>query len=406
MEKILKLFVILFIRFLTTKCDPCLTYKVLDTPDAITRSVANAAYPSTLCDNTLEAGWYRVTSYAGERMPTECVIGGNRCGTSYSIWMNGTYPDAGVVKTVEACAAHSDGDCCKYSYDIEVKNCTDYLVYNLIPVSPCYQAYCFGTELKCPEGETSDNGGFTPECEFDPCHSSNYEILVGEIKRSSNYTLQDNDVAIEDSRLTTGWYKIDSVTGNDIVNDSVSMMQCGTLYPLWMNGSIPDVSEKTIDRKVCYSSNCDWEFDIKVRNCGNYRTYYLTQLNVDKSAYCFGTLPVPDPTTTTARSRPGKDYNDTEDKPYIWVIVAILAVLSAILLTILLVKFVLQRTSQKRSVSCVSVQKTYPPSYEETLQNDKIKQLQKNQTERPYVLEHQFIPIDSMLVPPNSTYYA
>lgn len=56
------------------------------------------------------------------------------------------------------------------------------------------------------------------------------------MKRSSNYTLQTTDVAIEDSRLTTGWYKIDSVTGNDIVNDSVVMMQCGTLYPLWMEG--------------------------------------------------------------------------------------------------------------------------------------------------------------------------
>lgn len=70
----------------------------------------------------------------------------------------------------------------------------------------------------------------------DPCHSINYEVLIGELKRSSNYTLQSNDVAIEDSRITSGWYRIDSATGNDIVNESVSMMQCGTLYPLWMDG--------------------------------------------------------------------------------------------------------------------------------------------------------------------------
>lgn len=71
--------------------DPCLTYKVLDTPNEDARSVANAALPSAICDNTLEAGWYRITSYAGERMPTECVYGGMRCGTSMSIWMNGNF---------------------------------------------------------------------------------------------------------------------------------------------------------------------------------------------------------------------------------------------------------------------------------------------------------------------------
>lgn len=70
----------------------------------------------------------------------------------------------------------------------------------------------------------------------DPCQSSNYGILQDEVKRSSNYTLRANDVAIEDSRLRTGWYRIDSVTGNDMANNSVPMMQCGTLYPLWMKG--------------------------------------------------------------------------------------------------------------------------------------------------------------------------
>ena len=70
----------------------------------------------------------------------------------------------------------------------------------------------------------------------DPCHSINYDILSGEEQRSSAYSLTVNDVAIEDSRLKPGWYRIDSVTGNDIVNYSVPMLQCGTVYPLWMQG--------------------------------------------------------------------------------------------------------------------------------------------------------------------------
>ncbi|VDI45209.1 Hypothetical predicted protein [Mytilus galloprovincialis] len=255
----------------------------------------------------LESGWYRIISKAGERMPTKCIERGFRCGTISSIWMNGTYPVTNETKSVTACAANYNGDCCAYSHQIKVKNCTIYLVYSLVPVAPCYQAYCFGSELPCPPGETSNNG-FSPGCEPDPCQSSNYGILQDEVKRSSNYTLRANDVAIEDSRLRTGWYRIDSVTGNDMANNSVPMMQCGTLYPLWMKGSIPDERErdKTVNRKVCRSGltgTCVQEYDIKVRNCGTYRTYYLTQLDVDKSAHCFGTLPLPQPTTLTTTTR-------------------------------------------------------------------------------------------------------
>jgi hypothetical protein len=36
-------------------------------------------------------------------------------------------------------------------------------------------------------------------------------ILSGEERRSSAYALTVNDVAIEDSRLKPGWYRIDSV---------------------------------------------------------------------------------------------------------------------------------------------------------------------------------------------------
>ncbi|XP_076072006.1 uncharacterized protein LOC143043712 [Mytilus galloprovincialis] len=287
-------------------CDPCNNYKVLDSAEDFKRSAANSKNTS-LCDNMLASGWYRIISKAGERMPTKCIVGGFRCGTISSIWMNGTYPVTNETKSVTACAANYNGNCCAYSHQIKVKNCTSYLVYSLVPVAPCYQAYCFGSELPCPPGETSNNG-FSPGCEPDPCESSNHGTLQGEVKRSSNYTLTVNDVAIEDSRLRTGWYRIDSVTGNDIVNNSVPMMQCGTLYPLWMKGSIPDGRERdtTVNRKVCRSGltdTCEKEYDIKVRNCGTYRTYYLAQLDVDKSAYCFGTLPLPQPTTLTTTTR-------------------------------------------------------------------------------------------------------
>ena len=40
-----------------------------------------------ICDNLLEEGWYRITSGAGDRMPTECPLGGFRCNTVRPIYL-------------------------------------------------------------------------------------------------------------------------------------------------------------------------------------------------------------------------------------------------------------------------------------------------------------------------------
>lgn len=66
----------------------------------------------------------------------------------------------------------------------------------------------------------------------------NYDTLKDEVKRSSNYTLLAGDAPIDDSTLASGWYRIDSSTGNDIVTEIVLMYQCGTIYPLWMKGKL------------------------------------------------------------------------------------------------------------------------------------------------------------------------
>ena len=370
--------------------DPCLevNYKTLDQWQ---RSVKNTGVNGTICDNMLQPGWYRPISLAGNMMPTQCQEGGFTCGTINTLWMNGSHPAAGDISNVTACASSYNGGCCITSYNIQVKNCGDFYIYNLQNTKGCYQAYCFGTEVLCPPGKTSDNG-YTPGCEFDPCHSINYDILSGEERRSSAYALTVNDVAIEDSRLKPGWYRIDSVTGNDIVNYSVPMLQCGTVYPLWMQGHIPDVADKTVDRKVCrstFNGICDNEYDIKVRNCGSYRTYFLPQLTKDKSAYCFGTLPVPNTTTrptpppttrTTAQQHP-EHTNDPQpiteghrEKPYMWVLVCILVIISIVLLMIVILQAYKKRFAPKRSVSCSTIPLSWktpscPPSYDEVMQN-------------------------------------
>ncbi|VDI18310.1 Hypothetical predicted protein [Mytilus galloprovincialis] len=147
--------------------EPCETNNFIDNWK---RSVAYEPDNPNLCDSFLLEDWYRVVSGAGELMPTECPIGGWRCGTTNPIWLSKegvkdgetTYPDVG--KTVSRIGyAVSDDNCNSKKYPIKIKNCGHYHVYYLKPVRGCLTAYCFGAELPCPAGLSSETG-FTPGC--------------------------------------------------------------------------------------------------------------------------------------------------------------------------------------------------------------------------------------------------
>ena len=304
--------------------DPCLeiNHKEINNWE---RSTQNNNTDTSICDSFLEPGWYRATSYAGELMPTSCLENGFACGTVIPIWMNGSFPSSGETNNVTGCSSSYNGDCCVNSYNIQVKNCSRFLVYNLRPTIACPQAYCFGSEVPCPEGESSDNG-FTPGCEFDPCHFTNYEVIKDQVKRSSNYVLMADETPIDDSNLMETFYRFDSQSGNDIVNSQQNMYQCGTKFPMYMIGSLPNAPEQTVLRKVCLSGHqgiCQNETEIKVRNCGEFRVYGLKPSPLRFGGYCVGTLPVkgePDPTVNPE--------NKTIDDDIPWIItVVILGVL-------------------------------------------------------------------------------
>lgn len=54
----------------------------------------------------------------------------------------GAIPPAGVTQTLLACVVGRHT--CIFSNQIEVKNCTTFLVYKLKPLPTCNEAYCFG----------------------------------------------------------------------------------------------------------------------------------------------------------------------------------------------------------------------------------------------------------------------
>ena len=94
------------------------------------------------CDNNL-LGWHRFEAATGTKMPTSCVPQ-NRCNTHASGWLNGTHPTiADGLVTRQVCFSHSN--CCRWSLNIQVRNCGDFYIYNFMGTPsehPCHLRYC------------------------------------------------------------------------------------------------------------------------------------------------------------------------------------------------------------------------------------------------------------------------
>ena len=56
------------------------------------------------------------------------------------------FPPDGVNKTLTACEV-GFSNTCQRRHKVDVKNCTDFLVYKLKALDVCNSAYCFGIAL-------------------------------------------------------------------------------------------------------------------------------------------------------------------------------------------------------------------------------------------------------------------
>jgi len=93
------------------------------------------------CDRTLVPGWYRFNGTAGSKMPSYCVPK-SMCNTDATGWLNGVHPtlQEGVVsRTV---CFHWSSKCCNWAVTIQLRNCGQFFVYNLINPGHCQLRYC------------------------------------------------------------------------------------------------------------------------------------------------------------------------------------------------------------------------------------------------------------------------
>ncbi|CAB4002965.1 onco -induced transcript 3 -like [Paramuricea clavata] len=128
-------------------------YKTINDPRRSTGYDVSAANHTRnhLCDRHLlqDNAWYRFSSEAGGEMPTTKPKLGS-CGTYIPIWMNGSHPtieDRIVARKACAYVPFAFPFGCGYSYNIHVRNCSGYYIYQLKTTAHCILAYCAGSKV-------------------------------------------------------------------------------------------------------------------------------------------------------------------------------------------------------------------------------------------------------------------
>ncbi|XP_062569509.1 uncharacterized protein LOC134231560 [Saccostrea cucullata] len=134
------------------KPDPCNPENRVTLTVGEDRSKTCKSSSLKLCDSFLKSSWYRI-QYKGRdvKMPNACVDQ-HSCGTTFPIWLHGREPSIeDKVADLKACVSTGKGHNCTCSkeYNIQVKNCTTYLVYNLSSTQGCPERYCFGSSGEC-----------------------------------------------------------------------------------------------------------------------------------------------------------------------------------------------------------------------------------------------------------------
>ena len=118
--------------------DECTQYTKLT---SAYRSITYYDFTVERCDKQLQLGWYRFTEQAGRMMPTKCVAKFH-CGAYGPGWLDGDHPLPQDGRVNRRVCFHLEGECCKEWVFINVRNCGNFMVYQLKPPPKCPLRYC------------------------------------------------------------------------------------------------------------------------------------------------------------------------------------------------------------------------------------------------------------------------
>lgn len=124
------------------------------------------------------------------------------------------------------------------------------------------------------------------------CAEGNYKA-IDEPRRSIRSIWKRGQKALCDIHLPWGWYRFTSFTGGEMPTSVVSPNHCGTVAPVWIQGTNPSEQDGTVNRKACINffglkNGCAQSLNIKVRNCSSYYVYFLRPTYSCAIAYCAG----------------------------------------------------------------------------------------------------------------------
>ncbi|XP_048738920.1 oncoprotein-induced transcript 3 protein-like [Ostrea edulis] len=120
---------------------------------------------------------------------------------------------------------------------------------------------------------------------LDPCLSGNHDNLYSMEKRGPSYVMDSSPLC--DRYITQGWY---GTKGYLMSTSLPQLTNCGTLYPIWLNGEIPSAGQSAVLTacEVGFSSSCTKSYSIEVKNCVDIVVYKLRPADACNAAYCFG----------------------------------------------------------------------------------------------------------------------
>ncbi|KAM5151666.1 uromodulin-like [Mantella aurantiaca] len=188
---------------------------------------------------------------------------------------------------------------------VDIDECADPNLYNCDPTAICtnnigsytctcpYGYYGDGRHCEVNECQQGTPCNSTEECIksigsyscTDPC--SNHNILSDPWRSTSNlYNSWYCDYGV------SGWYRFIGEYNQQIPEHCIAERSCGTVVPIWMNGSHPAVSDGVVNRTACshlYADCCTRPFNISVRMCPEgFYVYKLQSAPGCNSVYCTG----------------------------------------------------------------------------------------------------------------------
>ncbi|XP_048753743.2 mucin-2-like isoform X1 [Ostrea edulis] len=172
------------------------------------------------------------------------------------------------------------------------------------------------------------------QCLQDPCDPRYMENIPNLVNRS-NECIYDSTLRPCDLEIKSVWY-----TGFHLLNKCPDFLRCGAVYPVWMNGSEPAVTDGIVTRQACKvapNECCAEKFEIKVVNCSLFTAYCLTPLRRCEERYCFD--------TKTCSTKPKKQETSIDGDAWstLYFIIPIVAI---IIIMIIILWYIKRRRKQ------------------------------------------------------------